>query len=135
MRSQALYLPQKCRSADQALIFSHSCEIPCGLSSLIAQQWNTLNEKIKKENPNVLLLDADNINTGNAISNLFKAKPDVLGYNLIGYDAMAISHHDFDQGLEGLEMLAKLASFPFLTANIRTNNGKDIPFFHPYLIK
>lgn len=92
-------------------------------------------EKVRKENPNLLLLDAGNINTGNAISNLFKAKPDVLGYNLLGYDAMTIGHHDFDQGLGGLETLSKLAKFPFVTANIRQSTGEKIPFFRPYLIK
>ena len=92
-------------------------------------------EKIRKENPNVLLVDAGNINTGNAVSNLFKAKPDVLGYNRIGYDAMAVGHHDFDQGLDGLAVQAKLAAFPFLAANIRTVAGSDIPFFQPQLIK
>jgi 5'-nucleotidase/UDP-sugar diphosphatase len=41
----------------------------------------TFVEKVRAEHKNVLVLDAGDLNTGRAESNLFKAVPDILGYN------------------------------------------------------
>ena len=47
----------------------------------------TIVQGIKGQSKNVLVLDAGDINTGRPESNLFKARPDIEGYNYIGYDA------------------------------------------------
>ena len=83
----------------------------------------TLIRQIREENPNVLVLDAGDINTGRAESNLFNAKPDIEGYNYIGYDAMAIGNHEFDNPPNILQEQMKWAHFPFLSANVKTKNG------------
>jgi 5'-nucleotidase/UDP-sugar diphosphatase len=93
----------------------------------------TLVERIRAENENVLLLDAGDINTGRPESNLFDARPDIIGYNFIGYDAMAVGNHDFDRGRRVLSEQRALARFPFLSANILTASGD--PFARPYIIK
>ncbi len=93
----------------------------------------TLIKGIKKENENVLLLDAGDLNTGRAESNLFRAKPDIIGYNYIGYDAMALGNHEFDHPLDVLRMQMAWAKFPFLSANIRVPGGKYLA--RPYIIK
>ncbi len=93
----------------------------------------TLVEKIRAANENVLVLDAGDINTGRPESNLFDARPDIIGYNFIGYDAMAIGNHDFDHGKRALAEQMVLARFPFLSANIRTASGKLLA--RPYIIK
>ncbi len=38
--------------------------------------------------------------------------------NLIGYDAMAVGNHEFDNTLTVLRQQEKWAKFPFLSANI-----------------
>lgn len=38
--------------------------------------------------------------------------------NLIGYDAMAVGNHEFDDGPEGLAVLADGATFPVLSGNV-----------------
>jgi 5'-nucleotidase/UDP-sugar diphosphatase len=93
----------------------------------------TLVEKIRAENGNVLVLDAGDINTGRPESNLFDARPDIIGYNFIGYDAMAIGNHDFDHGKRALAEQMAMARFPFLSANIRTASGNLLA--RPYIIK
>ncbi|MFH1490906.1 MAG: 5'-nucleotidase C-terminal domain-containing protein [Pseudomonadota bacterium] len=93
----------------------------------------TLINRIRAENKNVLVLDAGDLNTGRPESNLFKAKPDIEGYNLIGYDAMALGNHEFDNPLSVLEEQMRLAGFPFLSANIRTKEGRYPA--RPYIIK
>jgi 5'-nucleotidase / UDP-sugar diphosphatase len=83
---------------------------------------------------NVLVLDAGDLNTGRPESNFFKAAPDITGYNYIGYDAVALGNHEFDNDLEILDKQMKLAKFPFLSANVRRkSDGKYIG--QPYIIK
>lgn len=93
----------------------------------------TLVGEIRKDHPNVLLLDAGDLNTGRAESNLFKARPDIEGYNALGYDAMAIGNHEFDNPVETLRQQMQIARFPFLSANIRTRDGS--PLAEPHVIK
>ena len=84
----------------------------------------TLVEHIRRENDNVLLLDAGDLNTGMAESNLFKAKPDLIGYNYIGYDAMVLGNHEFDNPPAVLKKQMEFAHFPFLSANVKTTDGE-----------
>jgi 5'-nucleotidase/UDP-sugar diphosphatase len=93
----------------------------------------TLVNEIRSENKNVLLLDAGDLNTGQAVSNFFKAKPDILGYNYMGYDAMALGNHEFDNPNHILRKQMDLAKFPFLSANVKTRNGDHLGL--PYIIK
>lgn len=93
----------------------------------------TLIKRIRAENKNILVLDAGDLNTGRPESNLFKAKPDIEGYNLIGYDAMVLGNHEFDNPLSVLGEQMRLARFPFLSANIRTKEGEYLA--RPYIIK
>jgi 5'-nucleotidase/UDP-sugar diphosphatase len=94
---------------------------------------STLIRQIRKENENVLVLDAGDLNTGRAESTFFKAKPDIEGYNYIGYDAMALGNHEFDNSREVLEWQMSLASFPFLSANVKIKDGEYLT--RRYIIK
>lgn len=51
------------------------------------------------EGGSVLLLSGGDINTGVPESDLQDAEPDFRGMNLIGYDAMAVGNHEFDNPL------------------------------------
>ncbi len=70
------------------------------------------------EGGSVLLLSGGDINTGVPESDLQDAEPDFRGMNLIGYDAMAVGNHEFDNPLSVLRQQEKWAKFPFLSANI-----------------
>jgi len=93
----------------------------------------TLVKKIRSKHQNVLLLDAGDLNTGQSVSNFFKAKPDILGYNYMGYDAMVLGNHEFDNPIHVLREQMELAKFPFLSANVKTKNGDHLVI--PYIIK
>ncbi len=93
----------------------------------------TIIKRIRGQSKNVLVLDAGDINTGRPESNLFKARPDIEGFNYIGYDAMAIGNHEFDNPVDVLKEQMKLADFPFLSANVRTKQGELLAL--PYIIK
>lgn len=97
---------------------------------------STIVNKIRKEaikkKREFLLLSAGDINTGTFESDLLKAKPDFLGMNKIGYDAMTLGNHEFDNTLDELREQEELADFPFLSANIfEQKTGKRL--FKPYL--
>ncbi|EMH4164060.1 bifunctional UDP-sugar hydrolase/5'-nucleotidase [Pluralibacter gergoviae] len=91
-----------------------------GEYGLAAQK--TLVDKIRKEvaaeGGSVLLLSGGDINTGVPESDLQDAEPDFRGMNLVGYDAMAVGNHEFDNPLSVLRQQEKWAKFPFLSANI-----------------
>jgi 5'-nucleotidase/UDP-sugar diphosphatase len=90
---------------------------------------------VKATNPQVLLVDAGDINTGSALSNMFAAEPDILAYNLMGYEAAIFGNHEFDGDQEKLLKQLSLAEFPFLSSNIKTADGTAFLGNTPYLIK
>jgi 5'-nucleotidase/UDP-sugar diphosphatase len=91
-------------------------------------------KQVRAENPYVLLVDAGDINTGPALSNMFSAEPDFLAYNMMGYDAATMGNHEFDKNQDQLLKQIDLANFPFFSSNIKTADGN---FFggRQYLIK
>lgn len=79
---------------------------------------NNIRSEVKAAGGSVLLLSGGDINTGVPESDLQDAEPDFIGMNMIGYDAMAVGNHEFDNPLEVLAKQAGWATFPFLAANI-----------------
>ncbi|PKL09270.1 MAG: bifunctional metallophosphatase/5'-nucleotidase [Spirochaetae bacterium HGW-Spirochaetae-7] len=88
----------------------------------------------RAEFDNVLVLDAGDFNTGLSESNFFKAEPDIIGRNMIGFDAVALGNHEFDNELSVLETQKALAEFPMLSANAKTKAGAYVADA-PYIVK
>ncbi|MDR0497776.1 MAG: 5'-nucleotidase C-terminal domain-containing protein [Treponema sp.] len=80
-------------------------------------------KSVRAANRNVLLVDAGDINTGTALSNLFSAEPDIWAYNLMGYDAVVFGNHEFDGTQAKLDNQMAEAMFPFVSSNIKTSDG------------
>lgn len=78
----------------------------------------------------VLLLDAGDINTGVPESDMLDAEPDIRGMNAMGYDAMAVGNHEFDNPLPVLRKQEAWMDFPLLAANIYDASGKRL--FAPF---
>ncbi|GIU42068.1 bifunctional UDP-sugar hydrolase/5'-nucleotidase UshA [Shewanella colwelliana] len=74
--------------------------------------------EVESNGGETLLLSGGDINTGVPESDLQDARPDFVGMNLIGYDAMAVGNHEFDNPLSVVDMQRDLAEFPMLAANI-----------------
>lgn len=79
---------------------------------------DSIRQEVAAKGGSVLLLSGGDINTGVPESDLQDAEPDFRGMNLVGYDAMAVGNHEFDNPLEVLRQQEKWAKFPFLSANI-----------------
>lgn len=81
-----------------------------------------------------LLLSGGDINTGTPESDIFNAEPDFKGMNMLGYDAMAVGNHEFDNPLDILLKQKSLANFPFLSSNIFYKKNNEL-VFKPYIVK
>ena len=90
-------------------------------------------KSVRASRHNVLVLDAGDINTGSALSNMFDAEPDILAYNLIGYDAVTFGNHEFDKSLSVLHGQMRRSAFAWLSANIKKSDGSYLGA--PFLIK
>ncbi len=82
----------------------------------------TLIEKIRKENPNTLLLDAGDIFQGTPYFNFYGGELEFKLMSKMGYDAATIGNHDFDNGIEGLYSQLPHASFDFISSNYDFTN-------------
>ena len=110
----------------------HGAVLPNGNRGGLAQRASYI-KAVKATHPQVLVIDAGDINTGPALSNMFAAEPDILAYNAIGYDVGIFGNHEFDGTPEKLAKQLEQASFPFLSSNIKNADGSYLA--KPYLVK
>jgi 5'-nucleotidase len=82
----------------------------------------TLIENIRKENPNVLLLDAGDIFQGTPYFNYYGGELEFKLMSMMQYDATTIGNHDFDNGLEGIVSQMPHATFDFISSNYDFKN-------------
>lgn len=78
-----------------------------------------------------LLLSAGDVNTGVPESDMLDAEPDFRAMKLIGYDAMAVGNHEFDNALDVLKKQMAWADLPFLSANF---TYQDKALAEPYIV-
>ncbi|WP_339388988.1 bifunctional UDP-sugar hydrolase/5'-nucleotidase UshA [Vibrio caribbeanicus] len=79
---------------------------------------DSLRAEVAADGGSTLLLSGGDINTGVPESDLQDAEPDFKGMSKIGYDAMALGNHEFDNPLDVLFKQQEWANFPMLSANI-----------------
>lgn len=112
--------------------FWHNDRDEYGLSA-----QKTLVDRIRKEvegkGGSVLLFSGGDINTGVPASDMQKAEPDFRGMKMIGYDAMALGNHEFDNSPEVLARQIEWAGFPVMSANIYRRDS-NTHAFQPYAI-
>jgi len=100
----------------------------------------TLIKAIRKDQPNVLLIDSGDTIQGSPLESFHGRKnnqppdPMMLAMNALNYDAMTVGNHEYNFGLKVLEKARQEAKFPWLSANTYdTNNGQT--HYKPYLIR
>ncbi|XP_067416836.1 5'-nucleotidase isoform X2 [Emydura macquarii macquarii] len=103
----------------------------------VARRYTKIRE-IRASHPNVLLLDAGDQYQGTVWFSYFKGREVVRFMNLLGYDAMTLGNHEFDNGLDGLlDPLLKNVNFSILSANIKASKSvasNITGYFQPYKI-
>lgn len=91
-------------------------------------------ETVRKENPNVLLLDAGDIFQGTPYFNYYGGELEFKLMSMMQYDASAIGNHDFDNGVDGLRAQLPHARFDFLCANYDFKNTVMDGFVKPFKV-
>ncbi|HKC69466.1 MAG TPA: metallophosphatase, partial [Bacteroidia bacterium] len=90
--------------------------------------------KIRKEEKNVLLLDAGDIFQGTPYFNFYAGELEFKLMSQMGYDLSTFGNHDFDLGVDNIIKQLPNASFEFVNANY---DFKDSPLagrINPYKI-
>ena len=91
-------------------------------------------ETIRKESPNVLLLDAGDIFQGTPYFNYYGGELEFKLMSMMQYDASTIGNHDFDNGIDGLHAQMPHATFEFISANYDFKNTVMDGLVQPYKI-
>src|SRR6476659_4686223 len=83
----------------------------------------TLIKRVRKEQPNVVLIDSGDTIQGTPLESYHNRKnnqppdPMMLAMNALQYDAMTVGNHEYNFGLKVLEKARQEAKFPWLSAN------------------
>ena len=86
------------------------------------ERRSTIINKIRKENPNTLLLDAGDIFQGTPYFNFYGGEIEFKLMSMLKYDAVTIGNHDFDNGIDGLEKQLPNAKFDIISSNYDFTN-------------
>jgi 2',3'-cyclic-nucleotide 2'-phosphodiesterase/3'-nucleotidase len=100
----------------------------------------TLIKRVRKENPNVVLIDSGDTIQGTPLEYYHNKKnntpldPMMTVMNSLNYDAMAVGNHEYNFGLKVLDKARSEARFPWLSANTY-EKGSEKTHYQPYIVK
>lgn len=91
-------------------------------------------DSIRKENPNVLLLDAGDIFQGTPYFNYYGGALELKLMSMMNYDLATMGNHDFDNGIDGFLAQLPNADFDFVSANYDFKNTVLNGIVKPYKV-
>ena len=95
----------------------------------------TLVKRIRKENPNTLLVDAGDVMQGTPYFNFYRGEVEYKAMSAIGYDVGTLGNHEFDNGVEALAAALKFANFDLVSANYDVKGTVLEDRVKPYVVK
>src|SRR6266566_3337076 len=95
----------------------------------------TLVKRVRKQNPNTLLIDAGDVFQGTPYFNFYKGEVEYKSMSLIGYDAGTLGNHDFDNGVDDLTAALKFANFDIVSTNYDFRGTPLEARVKPYLVR
>src|SRR5260370_39496894 len=95
----------------------------------------TLVKRIRKENPNTLLIDAGDVLQGTPDFNFYKDEVEYKAMSMIGYDAGTIGNHEFDNGVESLAKAMQFANFDIVSSNYDVRGSALESKVKPHVVK
>ncbi len=99
----------------------------------VARRANLI-EQIRKEETNVLLLDAGDIFQGTPYFNYYGGELEFKLMSMMKYDLATMGNHDFDNGIDGFYAQLPHANFEFVSANYDFKNTELNGIVKPYKI-
>ena len=98
-----------------------------------ARRMGLITEERKKDR-NLLLVDAGDFCQGTPYFNFYHGRVEVDAMNRMGYEAATLGNHEFDNGLDTLAEVLKMANFPIVCANYDFTGTPLEPIVKPYTI-
>ncbi len=92
----------------------------------------TMIEQIRREEPNVLLLDAGDVFQGTPYFNYYGGELEFKIMSMMKYDLCTMGNHDFDNGIDGFYKQLPHAKFDFVSANYNFKNTVLNGIVKPY---
>ena len=135
----------KANAADTVITILHTNDTHSQIDPLPANDVNagkggvarraTLVKRIRKENPNTLLVDAGDVLQGTPYFNFYKGEVEYKAMSAIGYDVGTLGNHEFDNGVEALAAALKFANFDIVSANYDVKGTVLEPRVKRYVVK
>ena len=97
----------------------------------VARRANII-EQIRKEEENVLLLDAGDVFQGTPYFNYYGGELEFKLMSMMKYDLATLGNHDFDNGIDGFYAQLPHANFEFVSANYDFKNTELNGIVKPY---
>ena len=114
---------------------THSAHDPNATGYGGAARQASVVSQIRDEVENVVLLDAGDRFTGSLYHQQYRGADQIMLMNAIGYDAMTLGNHEFDDGEDVLLPFVEGLNFPVVSANIDFTAFPDIDaLIEPYTI-
>ena len=95
----------------------------------------TLVKRIRKENPNTLLVDGGDVFQGTPYFNFYRGEVEYKSMSMIGYDVVTLGNHDFDNGVDALAAAMKFANFEFVSSNYDVRGTPLENKVKPYVVR
>lgn len=95
----------------------------------------TLVKRVRKENPNTLLIDAGDVFQGTPYFNFYKGEVEYKAMSEIGYDAGTLGNHEFDNGVAALAAAAKFAKFDLISVSYDVKGTPLEEKIKPYVVR
>jgi len=95
----------------------------------------TLIRQLRSQYPDSLLLDAGDVFQGTPYFNKYNGALDFEVMSKMGYDAVTIGNHEFDNTVRGFEEVMDKARFPFVSTNYDFGTTRMGLRVHKFLIR
>jgi 5'-nucleotidase len=135
----------KANAADTVITILHTNDTHSQIDPLPANDANagkggvarraTLVKRVRKENPNTLLVDAGDVLQGTPYFNFYKGEVEYKAMSAVGYDVGTLGNHEFDNGVEALAAALKFAKFDIVSANYDVRGTVLEPRVKRYVVK
>ena len=90
--------------------------------------------KEREADPNLLLFDAGDFSQGTPYFNFYHGRVEVDALNRMGYDAVTLGNHEFDNGIDTLAEVLKEAKFAVVVANYDVSGTALEGIVKPYTV-
>ena len=91
-------------------------------------------EQERKADPNLILVDAGDFCQGTPYFNFYHGRIEIDAFNKMGYDAVTLGNHEFDNGVDTLAKVLQNAQFAVVSANYDVQGTPLEGILKPYTI-